>query len=186
MMLARSTAALTAFAVTLAAAPAHAAPRTDASPAPQAEEAAPLALETPRLQFSDKGAGMDGKKMLSIGILLSAAGAASVIGLTFFVMSCPDSVPLSPVNRAPIKCFQAPSTEIDSTKPAGQNEVDVASGAGYHTLPVMVTLAAVGGLMLASGVTMIVLGVKKKKSMGLSAAPSFQRGGGGMMLMGRF
>lgn len=193
MLLARSTAALTAFAVTFAAAPAYAAPRAEASPAPQVEEAAPqveeaapLALETPRLRFSDKGAGMDGKKMMSIGILLSAAGAASVIGSSFFVMSCPASLPLSPVSRSPIKCFQGPSTEIDTSKPAGENEVDVSSGAGYYTLPVMVTLAAVGGVMLATGVTMIVLGAKKRKAMGFSAAPSFQRGGGGMVLTGRF
>ncbi len=186
MMLVRSTAALTAFAVTLAAAPAYAAPRTDASPGPQSEEAAPLALETPRLRFSDKGAGMDGKKMISIGILLSAAGAASAIGASFFVMSCPDSLPLSPVSRAPIKCFDGPSTETDPNKPAGENEVDVASGAGYYTLPVMVTLGALGGVLLASGVTMIVLGAKKRKAMGLSAGPSFQRGGGGLVLTGRF
>ncbi|MGB1700952.1 MAG: hypothetical protein ACPHRO_13420 [Nannocystaceae bacterium] len=186
MLLARSTAALTAFAVSLAAAPAYAAPRAEASPGPESEEATPMVLETPRLEFSDKGAGMDGKKMISIGVLLTAAGAASVIGSSFFVMSCPESLPLSPVDRAPIKCFQGPTTEVDTTKPAGENEVDVPSGAGYHTLPTMISLAAVGGVMLVSGITMIVLGSKKRKAMGLSAGPSFQRGGGGMMLTGRF
>ena len=186
--LARSIAALTAISFTLAATPVHAAEgeRSATGPAPEATTSQELTLEAPTLQFADKGAGMDGKKMMSLGVLLAATGAASAIGASFFVMSCPESSPRTPVNGTEIKCFDAPTTETDPNKPVGQNTVDVPGGPGYETLPIMLTLASMGGVLLISGITMIALGMKKKKASGLAAGPSFNRGGAGLVLTGRF
>lgn len=180
----RPIAALTALSFTLAATPALAADPVPSEGSEPEGSTSALTLETPSLQFSDKGQGMDAKKMISIGVLLTATGAASLIGSSLFVMSCPENNAVSPVDQREIKCFDKPGEEIDPVNP--ENPVEVPAGPGYYTLPAMIGLGVAGGVLLVTGATLIALGVKKKKARGLSAAPSFGPSGAGMVLTGRF
>lgn len=163
------------------------------------EQAGPqFALEAPTLQYGDQGPGRGrGGRMTDAGIALTVLGGVSLVGSTFFLMVCPSEAEVITVGQGEfedvyeIKCFDAKTTVTDRFRefnnPGGgkENEVTLKSGAGNPVLPGLITMAAAGGVMLGTGIALLVIGSKRKKQ-GMAAAPMFNGSTAGMMVSGKF
>lgn len=178
------------------------APRAEAgsaeSSAEQAERPAPsLQLEAPRLEYGDQGPARGrGDRLVDAGVALTVLGGVSLVGSTFWLMVCPSDPEQVTVGQGmfedtyEIKCFDAKSKvqnrflESQGVAPADA-EVTLKAGAGNPVLPGLITMAAAGGVMLGTGIALLVVGAKRKKQ-GMTAAPMFNGSTAGMMLSGKF
>lgn len=174
-------------------APTDAVPEAELGPQP----APRLELEAPRLEYGDQGPNRGrGDRLVDAGVALTVLGGVSLVGSTFWLMVCPSDPEVVTVGQGEfedtyeIKCFDPKSKVVNrfrESQGASRQDATVTlkAGAGNPVLPGLITMAAAGGVMLGTGIALLVVGAKRKKQ-NMSAAPMFNGSTAGMTLSGKF